>query len=662
MNRASSHRRNLFITILLMLAVILASYVQNVFAAPLVSLPRDDLHVLPPDATGSPAPTLTATLPNSVAGQISLSQANLDQIDLEQAAVSFNPSAITVTRGGAAVTANLTVQNTGTTTETFTLALSSIPGLVVTSSSNQLNNVAPGASAQVIVTITAGANATLGTQQLLATITQTRDSSTFTGALAITVNDPPAPSLRIELRSGERVRDAAQGSVTTYQLRVVNAGSVRTTFNLAFDPNVRCSVDTVGCTQSFSGQTQGITLDPNAGFDFDVSIRLPTDARVGNTSITRVVAQVGANDVAALLLELRITAAPTNTPTETPTETPTLTPSPTPTLGPICVDNFEPDNSRSSAKLILVNLPQPQDPIRIENRDRRAICPSGDEDWLFFGGVAGKVYTIDVRDVAPGLDLSLELFDKNGQRIAFNDDFFPREPSINPRIQSWRAPTTDIYYIRVRDTVGNGGTNLTYRIELIDESFGPTPQTVEEICLDLFEPDGLSEQAKLITSNERQLDRRLCPTGDADWVVFFGKAGKRYFIYTDTRPYFQNNPVNPSVNVQAGADTILTLVDRDGVTILDVNDDIPGGETLDSQVEFVPETDGFYYVQVKNVGDIGNQFIRYDLTLQLCVPGQEDCGRLFRLPATPTSVPPEPTPTLTEEFDLDEEATPTPEE
>jgi len=310
-NRASSHRRNLFITILLMLAVILASYVQNVFAAPLVSLPRDDLHVLPPDATGSPAPTLTATLPNSVAGQISLSQADLDQIDLEQAAVSFNPSAITVTRGGAAVTANLTVQNTGTTTETFTLALSSIPGLVVTSSSNQLNNVAPGASAQVIVTITAGANATLGTQQLLATITQTRDSSTFTGALAITVNDPPAPNLRIELRSGERVRDAAQGSVTTYQLRVVNAGSVRTTFNLAFDPNVRCSVDTVGCTQSFSGQTQGITLDPNAGFDFDVSIRLPTDARVGNASITRVVAQVGANDVASLLLELRITAAPT---------------------------------------------------------------------------------------------------------------------------------------------------------------------------------------------------------------------------------------------------------------------------------------------------------------------------------------------------------------
>ena len=41
-------------------------------------------------------------------------------------------------------------------------------------------------------------------------------------------------------------------------------------------------------------------------------------------------------------------------------------------------------------------------------------------------------------------------------------------------------------------------------------------------------------------------------------------------------------------------------------------------------------------MQIKNVGDIGNQFIKYDLTLQLCVPNQE-CGRSPITPPTPRS-------------------------
>src|SRR5262249_51192304 len=36
-----------------------------------------------------------------------------------------------------------------------------------------------------------------------------------------------------------------------------------------------------------------------------------------------------------------------------------------------------------------------------------------------------------------------------------------------------------------------------------------------------------------------------------------------------------------------------------------------------------PPADGFYYAQVKNVGDIGAQQILYDLTLAVCVPQQE---------------------------------------
>ena len=254
-----------------------------------------------------------------------------------------------------------------------------------------------------------------------------------------------------------------------------------------------------------------------------------------------------------------------------------------------------------------------------------------------------------------GLDLSLELFDSSGTRLTFNDDYFNRTPGqpnpkdIKPRIQSWRAPTDGTYYIRVRDTLNLGGSDTTYTIIVQSESYGPTPVTINELCRDLFEEDGLPEQARLITSNETQPDHVLCPTGDADWVKFFGLAGKTYYIYTDTR----NKGAGAQPGTEAGGDTVMYLADRDGVSIIDFNDDIGRdgasqalndgtAPSLDSAIRFVPSADGFYYVQVKNVGDIGNQFIKYNLTLKLCLPGQE-CRRDAVAPNQPTSSIPTPT-------------------
>jgi hypothetical protein len=295
---------------------------------------------------------------------------------------------------------------------------------------------------------------------------------------------------------------------------------------------------------------------------------------------------------------------------------------------------------------------------------RRTMCPTGDEDWLFFGGVRDKVYTIDVPRQDPGIDLSLEVLDSNLNRIAFNDDFFNRNPpnpsDTRPRI-TLRIPADGSYFIKVRDNAGRGGQNYFYEIALLSESFGPTPTTVTEVCLDIFEPDGLPEQARFIGPNELQENHALCPTGDADWVRFFGAAGKRYIFFTDTRRYRGANQVNQ--DTQAGADTILYLYDRDGVSQIDVNDDIAGGNTLDSQIEFTPAVDGFYFAQVKNRGDIGNRFIRYDFTLLLCLPGQTDCGRTSSSPprSTPAPVPTNPVPTGTAAtaFALDPTRTPT---
>jgi hypothetical protein len=272
--------------------------------------------------------------------------------------------------------------------------------------------------------------------------------------------------------------------------------------------------------------------------------------------------------------------------------------------------------------------------LLVDVAERHGICFQGDEDWYKFGALGGKVYTIDISQMDAGLDLSLELYDEDGNLVTANDDFFNRTPGspnardIKPRIQSWRAPFSGFFYIRVRDTLNIGGDDLSYTIIVQSESYGPTPATVTEICRDLFEEDGLPEEAKLITSNESQYARVLCPTGDADWVKFFALRGKVYYIYTDTRPYRNTPDINNQT--EAGADTVIYLADRDGVSILDFSDDVEG--SLDSQLRFTPSADGFYYLQIKNVGDIGNQFIRYDLTLQLCVPSQE-CGRSPIAPA-----------------------------
>lgn len=408
------------------------------------------------------------------------------------------------------------------------------------------------------------------------------------------------------------------------------------------------SVANGGVTFSFPSGNQ-VSVPAGVAQEFDVQVNVPANA-VAGTSLNQTLQAVSSSP-SPLTLSRSFTVI-VGGPTPTATVTTTATVGPTATRGPVCRDGFEGDGDPGGAKVIDVQTSQ-----------ERTICPSGDVDWLVFGGVAGKVYTIDVSRMDPGIDLSLELFDANLNSIAFNDDFFNRDPGnpnpgdIRPRI-TIRIPQDGRYYIRVRDAAGRGGVNYFYVIALIDESYGPTPTLVAAICQDLFEPDGLPEQGRLLTSNEIQEDRRICPSGDADWVTFFGKAGKRYIVYTDTRRYRGRNVVNGET--QAGADTVMVLTDRDGVSLIDFNDDIPGGSSLDSQIEFTPDVDGFYFLQVKNTGDIGNQFIRYDLVLLLCVPGQTDCGRAS-VPGTPVvPLTPQATGTPDNEFNLDPTQTPRP--
>lgn len=375
-------------------------------------------------------------------------------------------------------------------------------------------------------------------------------------------------------------------AITTYQLEVTG-----------LPRGWRAEVSTPRVTLTAAGTT-GATLT-----GISVLLTIPAGTVTGNQSIT----------VSAFKLDgtgQRVARADVFVPLALAVGSPVATAE----LPPGCPEVNDPGNNAAGARLVLVDL-----------EEAHGICQTGDEDWFKFAAVGGKIYTVDVPQMDIGLDLYLELFDANGVRLADNDDYFNRDLASpmptdkRPRIQSWRSPRDGIYIVRVRDTLGVGGRNLTYRFVVRGESFGPTPTTVPELCNDPFEPDGLPEIARLILSNETQA-RRLCPDGDADWARFFAIAGRLYVIYTDTRPYAAR-PDEPLTYPAPGVDTVLLVADRDGRRLIDLNNDIPGGDSLDSEIQFRPVVDGFYYIQVKNVGELGNQFIRYDLTVRAC-PGQ----------------------------------------
>lgn len=416
---------------------------------------------------------------------------------------------------------------------------------------------------------------------------------------------PPDPQI-----SGTLEETITAGTSGTYSLNVTNNGDISDRFTFSI-----VTTDSTIPGLSYSVSPASAVITPGNSRNIDVIVTSSSSSPAGvDRRFFRVVASSNPNITVQALLETTVNAAPTITPTDTVVPSPTRTTVPTATAGPICRDDIEPNDDIGSAKELRPDQPQ-----------TRVLCPFGDQDWYFFGSTAGKVISVDITAMTAGLDMSLGIYDGNGNLLAFNDDF-PRgnDPvaNIRPRIQSYRVPADGRYFIRAADTGQRGDTDLSYTIALISESFGPTPTLVPELCTDLFEPDGVPEQARLMVIREVQPGHRMCPSGDADWVRFFAKSGARYALRVDSQQ-------------RVGADPVMVLVDRDGASILDFSDDTNG--TFDPRIEFTPVVDGFFFAQVKNVGDIGNQFILYDLFFEpLSVAGGTPL---------PTGGPQEPTPT-----------------
>jgi hypothetical protein len=325
------------------------------------------------------------------------------------------------------------------------------------------------------------------------------------------------------------------------------------------------------------------------------------------------------------LYSLTITAQ-TITPTSTVSPTPATT---TPTAIP-CQDPFEPDNTRDQARNIDLNTSQ-----------RHSLCPAGDNDWVSFVATPDKVYTMETLNLTPSVDTVITLFDAQGNFLFENDDYQPGS-GLHSRID-WSFQQTGVYFLRIRDKRGAGGTGFEYTVRL--SSVGSLPPTATSTpsptfnpnsptptpapCLDAYESNGLPSSAKPILIGTAQR-HSICPAADADWVTFYALAGKVYTIRTS--------------NLGPGLDTFMYVFDTNGTTILAQNDD--GGEGVASRIDFFPLRNDWYYAQIKNAGDIGGPQQTYDLSLAV-VPGAPQppstASPVIAPPITVTTAPPPPT-------------------
>lgn len=330
------------------------------------------------------------------------------------------------------------------------------------------------------------------------------------------------------------------------------------------------------------------------------------------------------------------------------TPTPSLSVTPTPIA---CEDQYEPDN----------RFPQEAKPLELNTEQVHTFCLSStagpDTDWMSFVASAGKIYSFYTKDLSGPTDTLLSLYQSDGTKLYQNDDYDPGQ-GLASRID-WSFTTPGVYYLAAREKRNGNSPAYRYTVGVTTTGelpptgtatasptlspYSPTPTTGP--CDDAYEPDGVPATAKLIYIGQTQ-SHSICPDGDADWVRFFGRAGKEYTIST--------------ANLGIGLDTYMWLFDSDGETILAYNDD--GGNGVSSRIDFFPAVDAYYYVQVKNAGDLALPQMTYDLSLVVTPGAPQPPGTATGIiapvvtvtggpeDATPTTLvlptkPPVPTPT-----------------
>ncbi len=122
-------------------------------------------------------------------------------------------------------------------------------------------------------------------------------------------------------------------------------------------------------------------------------------------------------------------------------------------------------------------------------------------------------------------------------------------------------------------------------------------------CLATGEPNDLPAQARLM-SYGATLTGQICPAGDMDVYSFNGTAGDQIGVSVEAL-----QPVTP--------DTMVFLLDQDGISVLASNDDRYPGVSTDSLLNYRLNRTGVYFIKVKAWDHPGSGGSLYTYTIKL---------------------------------------------
>ena len=251
------------------------------------------------------------------------------------------------------------------------------------------------------------------------------------------------------------------------------------------------------------------------------------------------------------------------------------------------------------------NTPGSAHPIATDGTPlSRIIAPANDADWFYFDAQVGQNYRISTFDLGLASDTVICLYDTDAMSLLVCDD--DSGPGLASRLW-WRCPQSGRYYLKVYDYRRDaGGARVNYTLNIM--------AGVGVCDADAWENNDTYHRANAITTDGVWQSHNICPEGDVDWVSFWTPAHRTYAIET--------------ANLGPDVDTILSLYDRDGQTLLHQNDDAGSGR--ESRIVWNFTQEGIYYVKVESFGATGS--------------GQ---GTEYDLRVVPTTITPTPTPTPT---------------
>lgn len=165
-----------------------------------------------------------------------------------------------------------------------------------------------------------------------------------------------------------------------------------------------------------------------------------------------------------------------------------------------------------------------------------------------------------------------------------------------PGFPVWTGSPVDPFTRRASVTVNVTAAPPTYvYLPLVLRNYSaPVPFTP-----DSYEPDDTYTQANPITTDGTPQTHNFHDAYDFDWVYFSAVSGVQYTLETS--------------NLGSNCDTVMSLYDTDGITLLAYDDD--GGVGLASRIVWTAPASGTYYIMIYNYGGGYGEGTEYDLSV-----------------------------------------------